>query len=68
MVHEWVVGQENIMESVDVRIYMVNTASETSEKKMDCSENSDGTTGYSSGGGKLASIFHTISQHILQSG
>ena len=49
MVHEWVVGQENIMESVevnsDVRIYMVNTASETSEKKMDCSENSDGTLG-----------------------
>lgn len=29
----------------DVRIYMVNTASETSEKKMDCSENSDGTLG-----------------------
>lgn len=29
----------------DIRIYMVNTASETSEKKMGCSENSDGTTG-----------------------
>ena len=48
MVHEWI-GQENILESTevnsDVRIYMINTASETSEKKMDCSENSDGTTG-----------------------
>lgn len=43
---------------------MVNVASGTSEKKMDSSENSVGTTGKLSGERNVGSVSHTISQYI----